>query len=112
MTMSECSEIIMAWARIQAISSMTIGVVEKIAAGAAVLDRRGGAEEAGGAGAPPGLLVARAARVPLRHLRLDLLLREAAELVAKLFVLFGENTTSHSAAPWEDDLRIRTGRGW
>ena len=84
------------------------GVVEKVAARAAVLHGRGGAEEACRAGSPPRVLVAHAAYVPLRHLRLDLLLREAAELLAELFVLFGENASSHPAAPWEDDLRIRT----
>ena len=94
--MSECSETI---SGVRAQGGELLhddGVVEEVAAGAAVLDRLVGAEVPGRAAAPPGLAVAHAALVPLRHLGRDLLLGEAAELVAEELVLRGEDVSLHA----------------
>src|SRR5262249_37000292 len=73
--------------------------VEEVGTGAAVVRRRAHSEQAFGAGTPPGLAVAHAAGVPVRHLRGDLLLDEAPHLAAKELVVLGEDVASHSRAP-------------
>src|SRR5712692_4870357 len=72
------------------------GVVEEVAAGAAVFDGLVRAEQAFLAEPPPDRAVNHAALVPLGDFRLDLALGEPAHLIAEQIVVLAEDLASHA----------------
>src|SRR5207237_1276598 len=81
-------------------------VVEKVSAGAAVLDRLIRAEKPGFAHLAPGRAVAHADAVPFIDFRRDFSVDETAHLLAEHLVFFGKNLSSHRGGTYHILMRL------